>query len=437
MRQINESRRSKSFLQLQLLGVVVLLLSLMPNYLLGQMTARGLGMGGAYTALARGVHAPVYNPANLGLPDNSRFSFTFISLEAGVWNNSFTNDQYNQYNGALWTSQDIEDIMNSIPDDGLTLDVKAFARAFSFSVGRFAISIGADAGSFTRLDKTFFQLPLQGNELNETYEMDDTDGEAMGIGRTSLSWGQPVNVSFADAFAVGLTVHFIYGGAYGHVDKAYASFTTADYGMDIDADYEVKYALGGLGWGLDLGTAAQFNEKWTVSLSLGNVIGSIPWSREVNTEIGYVHGDSLGVIDFDEDVIDSSWTIEGNSFSNKPPIVLRLGCAFKEGPVVITADYCQGFREGAWVSTKPRFALGTEWSGVSWLPLRVGVVMGGRVGFGTSFGFGIRPGGFVLDIGVMNRGFVTPGKSKGVIVAVELGIDLQKKKSDVVRVGDF
>jgi len=62
--------------------------------------------------------------------------------------------------------------------------------------------------------------------------------------------------------------------------------------------------------------------------------------------------------------------------------------------------------------------------GIGWLPLRMGVVMGGRIGFGTSLGFGFRLGGFALDIGMMNRGFVSPQNSKGLVVAMEMGLGL-------------
>ena len=143
----------------------------------------------------------------------------------------------------------------------------------------------------------------------------------------------------------------------------------------------------------------------------------------------------------DEDIetlfADSSWTVEREAFSAQLPKILRLGCAYQEGNVLLTADYCQGLNKGAWIGTKPQFSFGTEWKGVPWLPLRMGVVMGGRIGFGTSFGFGIRPGGFVLDVGFLNRGFITPKNSKGLIVGFELGIDITRKRSDVVRVGDL
>ena len=60
---------------------------MLSSSLFGQMHARSLGMANAYTALARGVHAPLWNPANLGLPDNPGFSMNLFSVAAGVDNN--------------------------------------------------------------------------------------------------------------------------------------------------------------------------------------------------------------------------------------------------------------------------------------------------------------------------------------------------------------
>ncbi len=62
------------------------------------------------------------------------------------------------------------------------------------------------------------------------------------------------------------------------------------------------------------------------------------------------------------------------------------------------------------------------------LPLRAGIVLGGRIGFGTSFGFGIHPGGLFIDIAVLNRGFISSNSSKGLIVAFDVGIELGRKK---------
>ncbi len=427
----------RKFFKLSRVAGFFFLLCLIPAALFSQMTARGLGMGGAYTALARGVHAPIWNPANLGLSDNPKFSMTFISIETGVWNNSLSKGMYDKYfvNGTkdqndniVWEQQDVEDILDHIPADGLGLNAEVFVRTLSFSVGRFALSFGATVGSFVQLDKTLFELPLKGNELDKKYTLNNMDGNALGIGMVSLSLGEPIKVSFADAFAVGGTFHLFYGGGYAKVDSADFSFTTASYGFDINGSYKATHALGGLGWGVDLGVAAQMGKKLTVSFGLANVLGSIPWSNEVKSDVGYIRGDSLTVLNTNKDeddkdaVEDSSWTVEGGKFSTKLPTAIRLGCAYRDGSVVLTADYYQSFKNGAWSSSKPRFAVGTEWKGISWLPLRAGMVMGGRIGFGTSFGFGIRPGGFVLDLGIMNRGFIFPKNSKGLIIALDMGV---------------
>ncbi len=433
--------------------ILVIVMTVFPTCLFAQITARGLGMGGAYTALARGAHAPAWNPANLGLPDNPHFSMTFVSVGVGVWNNAFTKSMYDQYfvNGEkdedgniIWDQDDIEDILNHIPDDGLRMHSDVSVRTFTFSTGQWAVSLGADAGSLLRMDKALLRLPLEGNTLNETYHLRDTRAIGLGVGMLGFSWGQPVTVSFADIFSVGGTVRILYGGVYGETERAEGSFITREYGFDVDADYELAYSFEGkVGFGLDVGAAAQFGERWTVSLGLANVLGTVPWSNS-DKEVGYVRGDTLAVLDISEDddeddvLDDSTWTLEDlPGFSSRMPVVIRLGVAYREGPILLTADYTQGFKDGAFTSSTPMVAVGTEGRWVPWLPLRMGVVIGGRMGLGTSIGFGIRPGGFVMDFGVMTRGLIVPGNSKGYIFGLEFGMELNKPESGVLRVKDF
>ena len=287
---------------------------------------------------------------------------------------------------------------------------------------------------------------MTGNQLDKTYSLNNSDAEGLGIGLISLSWGQRVPVSFTDVFALGATVHMLYGGGYSKTERTDGSFVTRDYGFDVDVDYEFLYTYkGGIGLGLDVGAAAQLGGKWTVGASLSNVLGSIPWSGDVSKEVGYVRGDSLTAFRFadedeDEDDVltDSSWTVEGlPSFNTTLPVILRVGVVYREGPVLLSADFMTGFVEGPFASTKPRVSVGTEWRGVRWLPLRMGVVMGGRIGMGTSFGFGIHPGGFVLDVAVMNRGFLSGENSKGFLLGLELGVELNKNERDAYRVSDF
>jgi len=422
----SENRNIKNLLLFSFLLVVPAIIPVS-----AQMNARAVGLGGAYTAIARGVHSPLWNPANLGLSDNPKFSMTLIGTSIGAWNNSFSLGMYNKYNGEYLTEDDIKDILNSIPDDGFRSNTEAFVNALSFSAGRFALTIGVLSGGFANAAKTFFEIPLTGTEINKTYEFSDTDASSLAAGLVGVSWGQPIQVDFAEEFTVGGTLNFFFAGAYANADTTRFTIDSKPYGMDVDGLYSLTYAYNGsVGYGINLGSAARLNKKWTVSLGVTNLISSIPFDKEVKTEKGNFSLDSLNVLtDFDEDAQDSSWTVEASSFSTKFPAVLHLGCAYREGDVIMAVDYYQAFTKGMYGSTSPQLSVGTEWQGVSWLPLRMGVVMGGYIGFGTSFGIGIRPGGFVLDIGYMSRGFlISPGNTKGMIVSVDLGIDLQKKR---------
>ncbi len=74
---------------------LLLLFSISAGPSFGQLTSRALGMGLAYTAVARGAHAPDWNPANLGLPNSPSFSLSFFSIGVGVMNKAFYIDTYN------------------------------------------------------------------------------------------------------------------------------------------------------------------------------------------------------------------------------------------------------------------------------------------------------------------------------------------------------
>ncbi len=56
-----------------------------------------LGMGRAYGALATGIDAVSWNPANLILPRDSFFELNLFSLNLNMANSSFNVDNYNRY----------------------------------------------------------------------------------------------------------------------------------------------------------------------------------------------------------------------------------------------------------------------------------------------------------------------------------------------------
>jgi len=397
-----------------------------------QTHARALGMGMAYTAVARGVRAPSYNPANLGLPDNPRSSFTMFSVSAGVGNNAFSKSLYDRLfvEGAdedgkvYWDADDITDLLGAVPENGFCGSALVRTEFLSFSAGRFAFTMRGYGRMFSRIDKEFFQIPLLGNEMNQKYILDNTSASALGIGVVSFSYGHPVEVSFAKAFALGTSLNIMYGAGYASTDRASAVFETASYGFNLQGEYEATVGAGGIGWGADFGAAAAIDEKWNVSVSLNNAVSRIRWN-DATTEYGYVKGDSVYAFSLEDDedhdaLDDSSWSVDRDAFSRAVPPVLRVGLSYREDSFILSADYEQGFYESALFSATPRFNFGTEWQGVPWLPLRMGVGLGGRLGTTVSYGFGFHFGAFNLDFALLNRGFIDPKTSKGAVVAVDV-----------------
>ena len=74
---------TKTFLKLALAAAIGLSFSSTGKLLYGQSgisNARSVAMGGAYTAIARGIESPSWNPANLALSGKNKYHFNLVSL---------------------------------------------------------------------------------------------------------------------------------------------------------------------------------------------------------------------------------------------------------------------------------------------------------------------------------------------------------------------
>jgi hypothetical protein len=414
----------KTIIQRISTGLGLIIIFVLPFAAEAQITARAMGMGGAYTAVARGVHAADWNPANLGFPDNPKFSMSIISVGLEVSNNAFTKSMYDKYSQKeIWNERDKADIYSSIPDRGLEAGVAATIRMISFSVGKFALTIGGDLGGYGTIEKSLFDILLNGNSIGKNYQFDDFNVDALTVARLGLSYGEQIPVEFAEIFTVGGSLNLLYGIQYTKLEQADFNLVFNEFDFAMDGNYEARMAMGKLGWGLTLGSAVKLNDRLSAGVRLDNILSHLGWDKHVKQSYGILAGDSLVLGDLEDSIEDSSWTQDGKAFSSMLPFRICLGAKYKEGDFIMTADYFQGFRNTGWARTRPQLNIGTEWRKVPWLPLRLGVLLGGRLGYGSSFGLGLRPGGFVWDIAIMNRGFITSGSSKGLLISTEFGLE--------------
>lgn len=385
---------------------------------IGISNARSVAMGGAYTALARGVEAPGWNPANLALSGEKQYRLNLISVGLGFHNNSFSKKQYDLYNGSYLTAEDREDILASIPSQGLRADFDTEVQAMGISVGPFAFTASGLAASDFTVSKDIVDLILHGNELNRVYNVGATDGEGWGIASFALSTAFPISIAMLPEFSVGASIKYLRGFGYGKVKEAASTLLTDIEGIHGAGRVVIDHARGGSGLAVDIGAAGRLNQNWTLSLGISNLFSFINWNKETKRFIYVFTADSLTIENIEETDIDSVFTdsdetVDIESFGSHLPSELRVGVARTTKKLTLAVDFSQGLRKAAGVSTKPRLAVGAELRLIDFLPLRGGVSIGGKRGFSPSIGFGFDFSICSLDFAVSSKGGMFSGRGVG------------------------
>src|SRR5688500_4450328 len=107
-------------------------------------TARALGAGGAYTAVARGYDALFFNPAHLALADNPRWSlalpqFTFGATVAGWDGEDFADfSRSDDLSGSRRA-----ELLNKLPAQGTEGELEVRMPVLALQMGRWAAGVSA------------------------------------------------------------------------------------------------------------------------------------------------------------------------------------------------------------------------------------------------------------------------------------------------------
>ena len=195
--------------------------------------ASGLGMGNAYGALARGVDAFAWNPANLALSHDNKLEINLIGFNVNAANSSFSISDYERYftesgHGGHWNAQDINTILDLIPDDGLDVSADAHANAFGLLFDKYGFSVQGVGKSLGVMPKSLIELALKGNqELFKEYSFNDFDSDAYSALKFSLSLSHPIPFKkYFDEFGVGLNINYYYGIGMAEVISAEGAVVT-------------------------------------------------------------------------------------------------------------------------------------------------------------------------------------------------------------------
>jgi hypothetical protein len=393
----------------------------------GDSDPRAVGMGGAYTALARDLDAPGWNPANLGLSDGKGFSMNLFSLGLRFRNNSFSLADYNRYNGKFLEDSDKQEIINSIPERGLSLDLAAEASALNFSIGNFALTYkGLGASSFS-IDRDPFKLLLLGNAVMKEVKLSDTKGEAYAVGDIALSYGQSIHRWTGGEVSVGGSLHYLRGLAYEKIMDSEGGVSTTDTGFVGSGFMRLHSSLGGTGYSSDLGMAVRFEEHWFFSAVWQNIASQIRWNRQNKETYMYFNMQPITFDNIAEDETDSLMTsgdstYDFGSFTSRMTPTMRLGLARVYSKLTWSVDWEQSFFEGPGVGVNPHIACGFEYRPWNFLPLRTGLSFGGNQGSQYSLGLGFHFGPYNFDLGAANSGSPSPTHTKGARIALSMSL---------------
>jgi len=380
---------------------------------------RAMGMGGAFTALARGSDAPSWNPANLGLSGNPAFSLTLVDFGMGASVDGISTRTYNDIVGKHLTEQDKKDLLDGISDDGLGINLDMETKLLSLGLGPLALNVSAIGGGFVTLPKDLFDFLLNGNQLDKPTNIGSLDGEMTGILSVGLSGAYALDVEPFQEFAVGAGFKYYKGISTAKMEDSEGQvIVTLDKGLDGNGFISSRRSMGGSGMGIDLGVSGILENDWIVSLGVINLVGgTINWTTETEVDSAYFKFNQHyidEIIDSDEDFVSfEDTTYATGSFTTTLPRVIHLGLAREWKLVTVAFDFEKASVKALGYSTSPRLSCGAELRLLPILPLRAGVSFGGAAVRAGSVGLGLHLPGLQWDLAVMNKGSILPSETNG------------------------
>ncbi len=413
--------RKKILVTVLILAIAVV--TMPPVFGQGMSSARTVALGSAGTALATGIDAYRYNPANLGIASQRQSGIELLGVGANITNNAFTLSDYNKYSGAFLTSDDKADILSKVPKEGLKFTVEADATAMAVSMGPTVLAVSGVGAANVNLNRDILELVLNGNTFADTVNVTGSYSEAVGYGVASLSYGFPIYTAGARQLAVGASAKYIHGLGIEEVVEMDGLAATYATGFAGEGHLVARTATGGSGYGLDLGASLKLNDDYLVGARLKNFVSSITWNKQTE-EHGYVFNfDTMTVDNMSADyVVSDDYTKPIANFSTTLPSTLNIGLANISGSLLWAVDWEQGFRTAPGSSSKPRISAGAEYGLLGFMPLRAGFSTGGNRNSAFSFGSGFHLPVFFIDYAVVTGSSLSGYSSKGANFAVTTGL---------------
>lgn len=393
-----------------------------------------LGMGDNYTALARGFGAVAWNPANLGLTGNPRFSLAILGLRGSSDLGPISTSDVARYQGVPLPDDVRAGWMQRIQDQGGEQgQLGAGVTYVGFSAGRFAFQLSTAATGEANLAPDAMELLLYGNAGRTGSPRDmKLDGARLTGALTTtaaVSWGRPLDLGVG-RLALGLTAKYVTGNALVHGQDA-GSFLAAN-ASQISVSFPLivsdtgggsTSANHGHGVGLDLGAAWQ-SGPLTAGLALQNVVNTFRWDasgmfyKPMNAYYGADTSYSQSSVALPIDSAPAAMREWLDAQRFRPS--LAAGAAYQlTRALIVSADVRHQLGNGMRVAEQTHAGVGAELRAIPFIPLRVGVAkMSG--GWALAGGTGLEFGPVNLTISGQER-HTAQGRTPAVALGLTIG----------------
>lgn len=377
----------------------------------GNASSAASAMGGNYTAVARNFNALAWNPANLGLPGNSRFSIALLSPQFGLGTGPVTLSDFNDHAGEVVPISVRNAWLQKISDnDGQHIGGDVDVTPMALSVGRLAVGATTTLRANGSMPAGVAELLFFGNAgrtgTPQDYAFGDLKFDANATTTIAAGFGQPLSmVPLPGSFSVGVTAKYIMGHGMASMRDNGSTLTSDPVAVNLDAPMvltDTSSANNGSGFGLDIAAAWTVGD-WRVGANLQNLINTFQWDTDnlyyMPVRATFDENDSDSEID---EILPLSAApaalqeeLRSRIDQSTPQPTLVLGGAytgFKR--VTLAGDIRQRFGDGLELGPKTHIGVGAELRVIPAVPLRAGV---------TSLTGGMRySAGLGLEFGVVN-----------------------------------
>jgi hypothetical protein len=414
-------------------------------------STRSLGMGDAYTSLARGYEAVYWNPAMLAAVGRPGFTIELPHVNLEFGSNAYGLSDVSTYAGKYLSDADKATLLGKI-DTTLTLRALLGIAPIGLSVGPFAILVGSAGQMSLGIGKDAVRLALYGNApragSSSLFTAQGSNGRAWAATTVGFSFAYPLRIPLGH-LSIGATYKYVIGnflgtaGDLGSQVSFSPTFSATEAGQSVYTNYGtdcgnvnltdtgVCGGKAGTGYGLDLGGTLQMAGRGiTLSAVLVNVLGKMTWDASrlcYDRTLSQTTQSASGSVT-DSVLVQQSLCDQASIAANPQAAALRdsllghadfarlarFGAALRRGNLTVAGDLQLRLKEGLDQQPGQLLSVGAEYRALGFLPLRVGASEDFVGATMLSAGIGLQLAGINIDVAVASiMGTTRPGARLG------------------------